>query len=207
LAAAIIASAIIVDRTKALFVSFVMQDRTEFMDRIRELVLLDKVNEAIAFCESYRKKPLAIVVREGLLRAHQPEVIVEDGLQIAVSEASQHIQKRTPFLSTIANVATLLGLLGTISGLIQAFNAVGSAAAQDKGAMLSQGISTAMNATMMGLAVAIPCMLAFSFFTARANKLCVELEQGAFKVLDLIRQKSYAAEVEHGKRNSTSRAG
>jgi biopolymer transport protein ExbB len=97
------------------------------------------------------------------------------------------VQKRTVFLATIANVATLLGLFGTIAGLIQAFEAVGAADAQQKSALLAQGISTAMNATMLGLAVAIPCMIAFSFLMNRTNQLTGDIEQSAIRALDRAR--------------------
>jgi biopolymer transport protein ExbB/TolQ len=131
-----------------------------------------------------------------LLRAHQPESLIENSLEIAIHEAQQSIQKRTAFLSTIANVATLLGLFGTIAGLIHSFEAVGQADPQQKSALLAAGISTAMNATMMGLAVAIPCMVAFSFLMNQSNRIVAEVEQSAVRILDLLKQRFYRVEQE-----------
>ncbi|MGZ3688896.1 MAG: MotA/TolQ/ExbB proton channel family protein [Bdellovibrionota bacterium] len=190
------AVAIILERTKALLWSYPISNPTHFFEKLRDLVMADRLAEALALCEQYRSKPLAGVVKAGLLRAHQPEALIEDGVEIALSEATEKIQVRTTYLATIANVSTLLGLLGTIVGLIHSFEAVGSANAQQRSALLAAGISTAMNATMLGLAVAIPCMVAFSFLMNKTNKLTTELDQGAMKMLDLIRQRYYDAETE-----------
>ena len=163
--------------------------------------------EAIAFCERYRSKLIAQVVREGLLRAHQPESLIEHGLEIAIGEASEKVQARTGFLATIANVATLMGLFGTIIGLIASFEAVGAASAQQRSALLAQGISTAMNATMMGLGVAIPCMLAYAFLMNKANRLNAELDQSAVRTLDLLKQRYFASDENKGHHHSKGRVG
>ena len=163
------------------------------------MVLSDRLAEAVAMCERYKSKLVPQVVREALLRAHQPELMIEDGLAIVVSEAMEKLQKRTQFLATIANVSTLLGLLGTIIGLIQSFEAVGSASAQTRSALLAQGISVAINATMLGLAVAIPCMIAYSYLMNRTNRIATEIDQAAVRILDLLRQRYYAAELEDTK--------
>lgn len=194
LGAAAFAVVIIIERTRALVWAYPMQSTEAFFERIRNLVMSDKINEAVAFCERYWKKPIARVVKEGLTRADQPESLIESGLQITVGEVTQTITARTGFLATIANVATLLGLFGTILGLIQSFEAVGSANAQTRSALLAAGISTAMNATMMGLAIAIPCMIAYSFLTSRTNKLSAEVDRSAVRILDLLKQRYYSAE-------------
>ncbi|MCM2322934.1 MAG: MotA/TolQ/ExbB proton channel family protein [Oligoflexia bacterium] len=194
LAAAAIAIAITAERSKALFSSYPIKDAEAFFDKINELVMAGKLADAIALCDRYPTKPAAKVVKQGLLRAHQPEGLIEHGLQLSVGDATQMIQRRTGFLATIANVATLMGLFGTIAGLIQSFQAVGHADAQQKSAILAAGISTAMNATMMGLAIAIPCMVAFSFLMNRSNRLVSELEQSAIRTLDVLKQRYYSAE-------------
>ena len=111
LGAAAFAIVIIIERTRALVWGYPMQSTEAFFERIRNLVMSDKINEAVAFCERYWKKPVARVVKEGLTRADQPESLIENGLQITVGEVTQTITARTGFLATIANVATLLGLL------------------------------------------------------------------------------------------------
>lgn len=197
LAAGAIAIAIIAERSRALFQVYPIQDQQGFFDKVTDLVLAGKNQDAVALCDRFPAKPTARVVKQALLRAHQPEALIEAGLQIAVGESTQAIQKRTNFLATIANVATLLGLFGTIAGLIQSFEAVGHADPQQKSALLAAGISTAMNATMMGLGVAIPCMIAFSFLMNRTNRLLADIEQSAIRTLDILKQRYYQAEAGH----------
>jgi biopolymer transport protein ExbB/TolQ len=194
LVAAAFALAIILERVRALMTVYPIKDSQAFFDKLGELVMHGKLSDGIALCDRYQGKPVAKVVKQGLLRAHQPENMIENGLQLAVAEATQSIQKRTGFLATIANVATLLGLLGTIAGLIASFEAVGHADAQQKSALLAAGISTAMNATMLGLAVAIPCMVAFSYLMNRTNHLVGEIEQSGIRTIDILKQRYYSAE-------------
>jgi biopolymer transport protein ExbB/TolQ len=191
LAAGVLGAAIIVERYRALYLVYPLRGAAAFFETIRAMVLSDRVGEALVVCDRYRRVPMATVVREGLMRAHQPDAMIEHGLEIAVGEAAERIRARTGYLSTIANVATLLGLLGTILGLVQSFDAVGSANAQARSALLAAGISTAMNATMMGLAVAIPCMIAYSYLMHRANRLSAELNRAAIRVLDVLKQRAF----------------
>lgn len=190
------AIAIVAERLRALYLVYPIRDMQTFFDKLTEWIMAGKLGEAIAFCDRFPDKPAAKVAKQALLRAHQPEHLLENGIQLAVGESTQHIQKRTAFLATIANVATLLGLFGTIAGLIASFNAVGHADPQQKATLLAAGISTAMNATMMGLAVAIPCMIAFSFLMSRTNKLIADVDHAAIRTLDILKQRYYAAEME-----------
>jgi len=195
LIAAVIGIAIIAERSKALFQTYPLVGRQKFYNRLRELVMADKIQEAITLCDQYPNKPAAVIAKEGLLRAHLPEEMVSDGLNLVMGEWIEHVSKRTGFLSMIANVATLLGLFGTIAGLIQSFEAVGFADPQQKSTILAAGISTAMNATMMGLGVAIPAMVAFSFLMNKSNRLIGELDQCVLNTLDIIRQRSYGVDT------------
>lgn len=194
LAAGAFAAAIILERSRALLKQYPMQDPETFFERVSDLVLKGKIAEAVAVCDRFHDKPAAQVAKQALLRAHQPENLIESGLGISVGKVTEAIQGRTSFLATIANVATLLGLFGTIAGLIHSFNAVGHADPQQKSALLAAGISTAMNATIMGLAVAIPSMVAFSFLISRSNKLIAEVDRSAMRTLDLLKQRFYSLE-------------
>jgi len=196
LIAGVFAVAITLERFQTLFRTYPLKDSAVFFDEIGKFLIAGKVTEALAHCEKQPHKPAVAIVRQALLRAHQPEPLIESTLEISIHEAQQAIQKRTAFLSTIANVATLLGLFGTIAGLISSFEAVGAADPQQKSALLAAGISTAMNATMMGLAVAIPCMVAFSFLMSQSNRLVSEVEQAAVRVLDLLKQRYYSAQAD-----------
>ncbi len=187
--------AVILERARALMWAFPFSKEDAFFEKLRELVLQGQMAEAVSLCDRYPGKPVAWVAKRGLLRAHQPESLIENGLEIAVEEATQRVLKRTGYLSMISNVATLLGLLGTIAGLVKSFAAVGTADAAQKSALLAQGISEAMYATMFGLGVAIPCMIAFSFLMNRTNTLISGIESSAVKVMDLVKQRYFAAEM------------
>ena len=184
---------IIIERTKALIWTYQLSYSDAFFDKIKLLVMSDRINDAIGMCVHIGSKPFVQVIREGLMRAHQPESVIEDGLRIVVGKVTEEISSRTPYLATIANVATLFGLFGTIVGLVQSYKAVGTANPQERAGLLAAGISTAMNATMMGLGVAIPCMIAFSILTARSNKLTAEVDRAAVCMLDLLKQRYYSS--------------
>ncbi len=182
----VIAGAIVIERAQTLFKTYSIQNADSFYDRIRDLVSRGQLNEAVALCNQFAGKPSADLIKSALERAHQPEELIMNSIELARNKYAEKIQKRTNYLATIANVATLLGLLGTIAGLIESFSAVGHADPQQKAALLANGISTAMNATMMGLGVAVPCMILFSFFINKANRLTAELESAGLMVMDSI---------------------
>jgi biopolymer transport protein ExbB len=195
LIAAVFAVVIIAERTRALTSVYPLKDSKLFFEKLSELIVSGRTNEAVSLCDQFPKKPAARIVKAGLLRAHLPDEAVEQALAISLGEATRLVSRRTSFLATIANVATLLGLFGTIAGLIQSFEAVGHADAQQKAAMLSAGIATAMNATMMGLAVAIPCMVAFSVLVNKSNALVGDLEDSALKTMDTLKLRYYLADA------------
>lgn len=193
----VIGAAIMAERWKALVVTYPLKNMNGFFDQLRDMIMSDRVSEAMSLCDRYRVKPSAHVVKEGLMRANQPETIIEDGLSLAVTEMSQKITRNTSFLGTIANVSVLVGLFGTIIGLIQTFGAMGGdIKPQEKAARLAAGISTAMWSTIIGLGIAISCMVAFSFLMNRTNRLIAELDHSAIRVLDLIKQRFYSAEID-----------
>jgi biopolymer transport protein ExbB/TolQ len=109
----------------------------------------------------------AIARIPGSQRREEIEYALEEGLM----EAIPQLEKRTQYVATLANIATLMGLLGTIMGLIAAFTAVANAAPAEKAALLSQSISVAMNTTAFGLMAAIPLILLHSFLQSKTNEI------------------------------------
>jgi biopolymer transport protein ExbB len=118
---------------------------------------------------------------------------VEMAMEESLMEALPRLEKRTPYLAILANVATLLGLLGTIIGLIDAFSAVSNADPAEKGNLLSASISIAMNTTAFGLIAAIPLLLIHALLQTKTTEIVDSLEMAAVKVLNLIRQPESAA--------------
>jgi biopolymer transport protein ExbB len=111
---------------------------------------------------------------------------IETAMEEGLIEVLPRLEKRTHYLATLANVSTLLGLLGTIIGLIQAFTAVASANPAEKADMLSASISVAMNTTAFGLIVAIPLLLIHTLLQTKTNELVDGLEMASVKFLNLI---------------------
>ena len=101
-------------------------------------------------------------------------------------ETLPRLEKRTPYLATLANVSTLLGLLGTIIGLIAAFTAVAHADPAEKASLLSQSISVAMNTTAFGLMSAIPLLLFHAVLQTKTNEIVDSFEMAGVKLLNLI---------------------
>lgn len=194
LLAGALAIAITIERFWSLFMDASMNDVEGFYAKISGYISKSQFGDAVKLCDNYSRKPVAKIMQAALSRAHLPESVIHDGIQISLQTNSGQLQKRTMYLATVANVATLLGLFGTIAGLIQSFEAVAHADAQQKSALLSAGISTAMNATMLGLGVAIPCMVVYSFLMNRTNVLIQQLDLGAVRSLDILKQRFYSSE-------------
>lgn len=163
-------------------------DGTSLMNDIRKNVLTNEVQTAIQNCSS-SKSLLANVLRNGLKRANQTKEQIQDALEASLLESIPHIEKRLNYLALIANVSTLIGLLGTIYGLIQSFAAVASADAASKAELLALGISKAMNTTAFGLISAITIMVVHSILTNKAEKIMGELETFSVKLVDLLSTK------------------
>jgi len=96
------------------------------------------------------------------------------------------LEKRTPYLATLANIATLLGLLGTIMGLIAAFSAVANADPAEKANLLSSSISVAMNTTAFGLITAIPLILFHTSLMSKTATIVDSLEMAGIKLLNAL---------------------
>ena len=134
------------------------------------------------------KTPLAVVLNYGFARQRTKakRELVESAFEAGIMEVMPDLEQRTHYLATFANVATLLGLLGTIIGLIQAFTAVASAEAAAKADLLSASISVAMNTTAFGLIVAIPLILTSSYLNNKTARLVEVLEMSAVKCLNIM---------------------
>lgn len=156
----------------------------------RELVPMLKANDfqrAVTLTESL-KTPLAIMLNYGFSRhrANKKREQIESAMEEGMMEALPDLEQRTHYLATFANIATLLGLLGTIVGLIQAFTAVAAADPAEKADLLSASISVAMNTTAFGLLAAIPLLLLHSYLVTKTARLVDNLEMAAVKCLNLM---------------------
>jgi len=137
---------------------------------------------------SRSKSELSIVLTYGFNRmpSAQRRDDIEAAMEEGMMEVTPPLEARTHYLATFANMATLLGLLGTIVGLIQAFTAVANADPAEKADLLSASISVAMNTTAFGLVAAIPLILMHTVIQTKTSKLIDNLEMAAVKCLNII---------------------
>lgn len=126
----------------------------------------------------------------GRLRTARRREDVEMAMDEGLMEVIPRLERRTHYLAAFANIATLLGLLGTIIGLIEAFTAVAHASPAEKAELLSSSISVAMNTTAFGLIVAIPLLLVHSVLQSKTNQIVDSLEMAAVKFLNMVGEKN-----------------
>ena len=148
-------------------------------DRAREMLGKDKSTIAQLLSMG--------LARQGAVRRREEiEIAMEEGMM----EIIPQLEKRTPYVALFASIATLLGLLGTIMGLIAAFTAVANANPAEKADLLSASISVAMNTTAFGLMVAIPLLVTSSVLTSKAGSIIDSLEMASVKALNVISAKT-----------------
>ena len=115
---------------------------------------------------------------------------IEIAMEESMMEIVPRLEKRTPYVALCSSIATLLGLLGTIMGLIQAFTSVANANPAEKADLLSASISVAMNTTAFGLMVAIPLLVVHAVLTSKTGDIVDSLEMASVKVLNVFSKRS-----------------
>lgn len=159
---------------------------SSFMFEIQKYVLANDLDGAIRVCNGAKNAALPRVIKAGLMRASRSEEQIQNALDAASLEVIPQLERNLPFLALIANVSTLLGLLGTISGLIRSFASIANADPAQRQALLSAGISEAMYATAFGLVVAIATMVAHSVLSSKAQHIVSDIDEHSVKLLDLL---------------------
>jgi biopolymer transport protein ExbB len=144
----------------------------------------DKAREMVDDDKSTISQMLSMgLARQGAVRRRED---IEIAMEESMMEIIPQLEKRTPYLALLSNIATLLGLLGTIMGLIEAFTAVSNANPAEKADLLSASISVAMNTTAFGLMVAIPLLLVHAKLTSTTGQIVDSLEMASVKALNSI---------------------
>ncbi len=164
--------------------------------KITPYIQAGKFTEAVNLT-SKSKSAIATILTYGLHRIKQSarRDDVEKAMEESLMEVMPRLEKRTHYLATFANVATLLGLLGTIIGLINAFTAVAAANPAEKADMLSASISVAMNTTAFGLMVAIPLLLVHTVLQSKTTEIVDSLEMASVKFLNAVEERKPAGQA------------
>jgi len=170
-----------------LYLTIAKKTNRSMWDKLTPLMKANNYQQAMAL-SSRSKSEVGKIMAYGLSRLQVTksrddiEIAMEEGLM----EVIPRLEKRTHYLATYANIATLLGLLGTIIGLIQAFTAVANANPADKADLLSASISVAMNTTAFGLIAAIPLLLMFTVLQTKTTEIVDSMEMATVKFLNSI---------------------
>lgn len=170
---------------KIIVFSKVKMNVNEFIAKVRSALLDGDVNAAIKICEQHRS-PVASIVKSGLLKYDQSRDQIEKTMESAAIHEVAYLEKYLTVLSTITNIAPLLGFLGTVVGMILSFEVIAEAGLNDPG-RVAKGISVALLTTAYGLVVAFLTQPFYNYFTSKVSAYTREIETVAnilFETLD-----------------------
>ncbi|MGE0173459.1 MAG: MotA/TolQ/ExbB proton channel family protein [Oligoflexales bacterium] len=182
----LISVVIVVERSYRYWLVYDLANSSGFMAMVQKMVMNNSIENAIRLCKKARPKLLPFVLAEGLKRSNDTPDEIDNALDHAVLSTMPKINKFTGFLATTANVATLLGLLGTIFGLMRSFAAVAKATGAQKQTLLAEGIAEALNATSFGLSTALFCLFFYGVLTAKQAAIVDDINKNASKLTDLL---------------------
>jgi len=182
----VISIAIIVERAIVLY-SQSSINKNVFLASMQKCILAGNVAAAIKACGA-ANAPMARIVQAGLVKVNRPDEEVQAAMDECALRELPHITTRTGYLALLANLAMLSGLLGTITGLIKAFGAVGgeSVDPSQKARILAEGISEAMNCTAFGLMVAIMSLLGYVVLNGKTQSLEDDINEATVQILNLV---------------------
>jgi biopolymer transport protein ExbB len=169
-----------------------------FMGQVQKLVLSNNIDRAIKLCNAAPAACLPRVIKAALTRANTPQEDIANALEEATLEVLPELNRRTGSLPNVANLATLLGLLGTVVGLIQAFGAVAAAPPDQKSQMLTQALAVGLNTTAFGLMVAIPTLAMYGVLNATTKKIVDDIDHFSVKLQNLLIARSKAPAAKAG---------
>ena len=161
-------------------------DSTPFMRQILKLIYSNNIDRAIKVCQIKNKAALPQVVKAGLMKVGKPVEDVQGALDEASLKVVPSLQYGLSFIATFANVSTLLGLLGTITGLITSFGSLAFADPSQKQQLLAKGIAEAMHCTAFGLIIAVSAIIIHSYLSNRASKIIDDIDRYSVTVLNAV---------------------
>ncbi len=189
---AVLALGIAIALERYLYLSSTQRNSNRIWSALVPLLKKNDFEKAVTIT-SGNKTPMSHMLSYGFSRLGHTrrrsdlEAAMEEGMMEVIPE----LEKRTHYLATYANIATLLGLLGTIIGLIEAFTAVAAADPSEKADLLSASISVAMNTTAFGLMAAIPMLFLHSYLSTKTAHLVDDLEMVAVKCLNIVSDQGF----------------
>jgi biopolymer transport protein ExbB/TolQ len=156
-----------------------------FLEQLKRLLAANNIDRAKKLCDA-TTAPVARVAKAGLNRLHRGEAAVAQAMEETMTDTLPEVKTRIGALWSMANIATLTGLLGTIMGLIGTFSAIGDANPAERQEKLSEGIAEAMYNTAFGLSIALLCMVAHLMLSAQMKKVISDLEAFSLRFENLL---------------------
>ncbi len=156
-----------------------------FLDQIRRLLAAKNVDRAKKLCDA-TTAPVARVAKAGLNRIHKGEAAVAQAMEEAMVDVTPEIKTRIGALWSMANITTLTGLLGTVTGLIHTFGSLATASPSERQIKLTQGIEEAMYNTAYGLGIALVCMVGHLVLSTAMKRVVSDLESFSLRLENMI---------------------
>lgn len=164
---------------------------TEFLNGVRNVLKRDNVVEALAICDA-TPGPIPRLVKIAILNRDRGREGVREALEDAGSLEVPRLEEKLNLLATIAQIAPLIGLLGTALGFIQIFKVIENSGLQAHVGQLSGGVWQALICTAAGLAVAIPSYAAYNYLVSRVNSIVLDMEQVSTEILNIVTETNSA---------------
>ena len=185
LAIAILVAFLVINRLMAL--QKLTVEKSNITENLFTMILRGDIRQAIAFCDS-RPTPLTNTLKAGLVQVmnRRPDEEVQVAMDASVLRETPRLEGWVSFLAVFGNIGVLVGLMGTIVGLIRSFGAVANADPAKKAEMLSKGISEALNCTAFGLLVAIVAVIAYGFFQIRIGRAVNDMQESSMTLMNLV---------------------
>ena len=181
--------AIIID--KLFYLHQISVDMNKFLKKIFATMKERKIREAIDICES-STTPMAAILKAGLLKYDYSRQEIREAMEDVSLYQIPRLEKNLAYLATIAHISPLLGLLGTVTGMVRSFQAIQIQAASFHPVTagdLAGGIWEALLTTVVGLIVAIPAFFAYNYLVTRVNNVILQMEQSATELVNLLSEK------------------
>lgn len=166
-------------------------DTVAFMNNIEALLKHNKIAESVKICEDTRG-PIAAVIKAGLLKHDRPRQEIREAIEDAGHQEVPRLERHINILAAIAHISPLLGLLGTVVGMVKAFQVIQAKTAAFNpvnAGDLAGGVWIALLTTAAGLIVAIPAIAAYHYLAARVQDFVLEMERSATELINILSQR------------------
>lgn len=180
---AIISIAVMIERFTAF--GLASSNNDVLIDRVKELLLAGKAEEALKVCED-TKGPTAALLAGGIRNRHLDNDAIERAMEELALRETPALYRRLPWLDTIITVAPLLGLLGTVTGMIRAFHVVGGSEGLSAPTGITSGVAEALYATASGLAIAIVTLIGYNALSEKVKIIVADMEVRATQLLNIL---------------------